>query len=56
MYIYIIYIIQYTRASSGDTALSGCEGVDFMTLSGGGQGCRDDIIAHTSSELPCGVN
>ena len=27
-----------------------------MTLSGGGWGCRVDIIAHTSSELSCGVN
>ena len=40
MYIIYKYIIQYiyTRASSGDTALSGCERVDFMTLSGGEQG------------------
>ena len=36
-YIHILYSI-YTRASSGDTALSGCEGVDFMTLSGGKRG------------------
>ena len=37
-------------------ALSGCEGVDFMTLSGGGRGCRDDIIVHSSCDVSCDVN
>ena len=27
-----------------------------MTLSGGGRGCRDDIIVHSSCDVSCDVN
>ena len=27
-----------------------------MTLSGGGRGCRDDIIVHSSCDMSCDVN
>ena len=27
-----------------------------MTLSGGGSGCRDDIIVHSSCDVSCDVN
>ena len=27
-----------------------------MTLSGGGWGCRDDIIVHSSCDMSCDVN
>ena len=46
----------YTRASLGVVALSGCEGTDFTTLSGGRQRCMDDIIGHASCDMPCDVN
>ena len=26
-----------------------------MTLSGGGRGCRDDIIVHSSCDVSCGM-
>ena len=40
----------------GVIALSGCERTDFTTLSGGKQGCMDDIIVYASCDMSCDVN
>ena len=37
-------------------ALSGCDGADLTTLSGGKQGCMGDVIVHPLCDMSCDVN